>query len=267
MWHFMNSNNASLIIDRPFMSIMGGKTKISSHIVALIPKHRVYIEPFIGAGSVFFKQTSDIEILNDNNKDIYHMWIDIKAIGHRIKQMNFKCTKKQFKTLKESNPKTRFKRLYRNIYISIFSFSGNRISYLGDKGCLKVRSPASYIKRNGALYKQRLKDVNIFNTDYINMINWFDSAETFFYFDPPFQTKLGKWFYKPTNPNDIYTALSHIKGTFILSYENSKEIKKLFSSKKYRIIPIRTTYNISGKPRSITELLIMNFHSKSRKPR
>jgi len=33
----------------------GGKQKLSKLIVSLIPKHRMYVEPFFGGGAVFLK--------------------------------------------------------------------------------------------------------------------------------------------------------------------------------------------------------------------
>lgn len=49
----------------------GGKTGAASEIVALMPEHRVYIEPFFGSGAVFFaKQPAQHEILNDKDQAV-----------------------------------------------------------------------------------------------------------------------------------------------------------------------------------------------------
>ena len=34
---------------------VGGKTKLRKLIVSKFPEHKIYIEPFIGGGSIFFK--------------------------------------------------------------------------------------------------------------------------------------------------------------------------------------------------------------------
>jgi DNA adenine methylase len=51
---------------RPPFAYYGGKVGMAPHIVSLMPKHRVYIEPFFGSGAVFFaKQPAQHEIVND----------------------------------------------------------------------------------------------------------------------------------------------------------------------------------------------------------
>ena len=46
----------------------GGKINLVSKILPLIPKHRVYVEPFFGGGAVFFaKEKSEAEVINDTN--------------------------------------------------------------------------------------------------------------------------------------------------------------------------------------------------------
>ena len=34
----------------------GGKSRVSQKLVDCIPEHKVYVEPFIGGGAVFFKK-------------------------------------------------------------------------------------------------------------------------------------------------------------------------------------------------------------------
>ncbi len=44
----------------------GGKQKMASLIVSLIPPHLLYCEPFVGGGAVFFhKSPSPAECIND----------------------------------------------------------------------------------------------------------------------------------------------------------------------------------------------------------
>lgn len=244
---------------RPVVARVGGKFRIAKKIVELIPPHITYVEPFIGGGSVFLKQQSEKEIINDKDRDIYHIWIDIKAIGNRINEMAFICNRKTFKTLLASKPSNKFERLFRNLYISTFSFSGNRIGFVGEKECRTRKNPGTNLRKMGAAYKDRLKNVKIFNKDYRTIIKKFDGTDTFFYFDPPYETLSGDWGFTPIKPDDIYKAVKDIKGKFILSYENSDNIKKLFKGNKYRISSINTLYQLSGVRQKITELLIMNF--------
>lgn len=56
---------------KPPFAYYGGKVGMSKLIVSLLPPHRVYIEPFFGAGAVFFaKPPAPHEIINDLNGNI-----------------------------------------------------------------------------------------------------------------------------------------------------------------------------------------------------
>ena len=57
------------------VSYYGGKQKLVSTILPLIPGHKMYVEPFIGGGAVFFsKEPSHIEVINDTNKELINFY-------------------------------------------------------------------------------------------------------------------------------------------------------------------------------------------------
>ena len=57
------------------ISYYGGKQNLVNTILPLIPKHTTYIEPFIGGGAIFWaKNKSDVEIINDNNRELINFY-------------------------------------------------------------------------------------------------------------------------------------------------------------------------------------------------
>lgn len=62
-------------ITAPAFRIRGSKFKLASWIISHFPWHRVYIEPFGGAGSVLLQKTpSEIEIFNDLDGEIVNFF-------------------------------------------------------------------------------------------------------------------------------------------------------------------------------------------------
>ncbi len=232
----------------------GGKSKLKKAIVQIMPKHKTYVEPFIGGGHVFFeKEPAEVNVINDLDKDIYHMYVDTQKVGDKMINYDFTNDRATFNKLKAQTKFNKIEdRLYRNLYLSINSFGGNRKSF-----GYEPRNKGQKIKTDK--WKNMLKNVKIFNKDFRDIIKKFDSKDTLFYLDPPYSKSVDDYDVGGVNPKDVYNALQGIKGKFILSYDYSPEIKKLFQ--KYNVSTIKTNYSLSRADNNqlVKEYLITNF--------
>lgn len=53
----------------------GSKQSLAQQIINILPKHKIYLEPFLGSGAVFFlKEKAFTEILNDLDGDIVNLF-------------------------------------------------------------------------------------------------------------------------------------------------------------------------------------------------
>ena len=243
-----------------FFPRVGGKSRLAKKLVKMIPEHDIYVEPFIGGGSVFFRKKPALtEVINDKDKLVYYLYRDMKSTGHRVKEMNFRCSRKIYDQAKRSKAETPFQRLHKNLILTKHSYSGIATHYMGPKSCAEGKGTARNIKSSGWRYQERLKDVIIRNQDWKTVTRKYDSPHTFFYFDPPYMTQKGGWGYQPLAPVAIAKVLKKLKGKWILSYENTPQMSKLFGSRKYTIQRTRTRYHMSGKTQIVTELIIRNF--------
>jgi len=56
---------------RPPFPYYGAKGRLASQIVDLLPRHRVYVEPFAGSAAVLFaKPAAPVEVVNDLDRNV-----------------------------------------------------------------------------------------------------------------------------------------------------------------------------------------------------
>lgn len=236
---------------------IGGKYNVREKIVKFFPKeYKTYIEPFLGGGQVFLelKKDPNVEyILNDANVDIYNIWKDLQKIDPEIiRKYNWKGSEKQFNDLLNSNPKTPELRLYRNLYLSYYSFSGTRKSYVEKN----VNRGGTFLK-NIEILQEKLKGVKIFNDDYEKIIKEYDNPNAVIYLDPPYTEKEQLYEGQGIDPFELAKVCKSIKGKFILSYDISPKVKEAF--KDFYFYKIKVPYVASFKNFNKYEYIITNF--------
>ena len=230
---------------------MGGKSKICKKLVELFPQmntYNCYVELFFGAGSVFFRKPKiegQLEVINDIDEEIYKI---VDGLQNKNKYINDNINrdiidKEYFHCLKKKDDVIS---ILEKIKWSFFAQG-------------KTLSQGTAIKTNFSIYETRLKDVIIFNKSFEIIIQEYDNPNTFFYLDPPYESKLKKDYKNYITPEQIYNAIKNIKGKFLLSYNDSPNIRNLFQ--EYNINTITTNYvrtqNI--KDRLKIELYITNY--------
>lgn len=242
---------------------VGGKTKLKKKIVnEYFPdgyESMLYVEPFVGGGSIFFyKQPSVREIINDKDTDIIQIFNGFKKYdGHQISNdINGDYDKELFKKILSAKPRIEYHKFIKELILYKTSFFGFK----------KQFGNTWYIhSKYGDEYMERLKHVQIYNTDYKNLIAKFDSPNTFFYLDPPYENSDRLYEHDTLSIDELFQILSKIKGRFLLSYNNSTRARELF--KDYNIYKIQTKYTGSDEggtttgshSRVKTELLICNY--------
>jgi DNA adenine methylase len=237
---------------------LGGKSRLKKKLLELFPvnyESMNYIEPFFGAGSLFFyKEPSKKEVINDLDKNIYTLIKGFKKFdGNEISNsINGDYNKDKFIILKNYKPKTEYNKFIHLLLLTKLSFFGEGRTF-GNK---------FYISSNyGNKYNERLKNTIILNKDYQEVIKKYDGPNSFFYLDPPYSMSEDYKYYdnQYINIHKLYNILKNIKGKFLFSYDDNKEVKQLF--KDFKIINVITTYihtqNI--EKRKVKEIIIKNY--------
>ena len=66
---------AMKFFDPPPVRYLGSKWQLADWIIAQMPPHNIYVEPFCGGACVFFRKApSALEVLNDLNHDVINFF-------------------------------------------------------------------------------------------------------------------------------------------------------------------------------------------------
>lgn len=244
-------------------SYVGGKYRTRKKIMALFPdQYDTYIEPFLGSGQIFLnigKRTGTQYIINDKNKDIYHMWKDFQSLSpEEVKHLRFSfISKEEFQELMAmASIKNKLERLYRNMMLSFYSFSGNRKNYYNYLVYRKGDRGAMFLKNFPSLHAY-LHGVKILNQDYKAVIRKYDGPNTLMYLDPPYVEKERYYTGLSIDPYEMAAFLRTVKGKFVLSYNNVPEVREAFQGFSIEKVPF--DYSLDTTRSKVYELLIKNF--------
>ncbi|MDR2017285.1 MAG: DNA adenine methylase [Syntrophobacterales bacterium] len=256
-----------------FINYLGGKSLLSKKIIPLIPEHTCYCEVFAGAAWMLFrKEESKVEIINDINSDLVALYRVIKNhLEEFIRYLKWiLVARDEFERFKKEAPEslTDIQRAVRFYYLQRNSYGGK---VAGQTFNIATTRPPTLnllrIEEDLSMAHLRLSRVYIENLPYQRIIERFNKPETFFYIDPPYfncENHYGKDIFGRDDFSALADILSRISGKFIMSINDTPEIRELF--RRFRILEVETRYLAAGssKQKKVTELLILNYNPESK---
>lgn len=240
---------------KPFFSHNGSKRRVLHKILPLIPKHKIYVEPFIGSASVLLgKPPSELEVINDLDKQLMKAYKLLKQATPAI--INYMPDKsiESIQALVDKKTKNKNILLLQELYKRTATFQNQYNTKI-----YKTNMQEDKLK-NILQYTHRLKDVQLYSTDYKNLIHHFDSPETFFFLDPPYENSKGLYKNHLFDFEQLSEILKSIKGKFLLTLNDSPTIRKIFKGfkiKKMLVPSIGGINTVGTKDRK--ELIITNY--------
>ena len=247
------------------LAYIGGKNRLAKQIIALLPEHTTYVEPFAGGAQVFFhKEPSEVEVLNDMDFEIVNFF---RVCQHHyeelVRYLNY-CliSRRWFDLLAAEQPAslTDIQRAGRFFYLQKNAFGGLILKQHYHYGV--VQRPNYNPKRIPETIHAahaRLRGVQIESLPYQQILERYDRPTTLFYLDPPYwQRKLYKFNFTDQDFADLERRLHDIKSRFILSLDDHPEVRKLFA--KWHVQRVELAYTAQKKTgKRYGEVLIMNF--------
>ncbi len=251
----------------PLAPWMGGKRNLAATIIKaidLIP-HRLYAEPFIGMGGIFFRRAlrPKGEVINDISRDVVTLF--------RVLQRHYTAfadmmrwqlaSRAEFERLAATDPETLtdLERAARFLYLQRMSFGGKVVRQtFGTVYDGPARFDVNKLMPMLEEVHDRLAGVIIERLPYAAFISRYDRQGTLFYLDPPYwgnETDYGAGIFVREDFQRLAEALRSLKGRFLMSLNDRKEVRDCFRDFNFR--SLKTSYSVGGgKPKAVSEVLI-----------
>ena len=251
---------------RPFFCRMGSKFAFRNKILPHIPPHKKYVEPFAGVGGIFFaKPKAEQNVLNDLDKQTAANFRLLQKAPVDVEAYPDASTLEAHKRLIVGKPTGVAGRIAKQMVQTCSGFSG--VPATTAKQVYRhpsIRRKAKHMEE----YKEKLKGVKITSADYAKVIKANDGPNTFFFIDPPYENTDKSFGYAEDKGFDferLANVLSHIKGKFLMTMNDSPRIRELFG--KFHIKGVKADSNMKsvtthGKTKKYErhEVFVMNYN-------
>ncbi|MGP8216480.1 MAG: DNA adenine methylase [Bacteroidia bacterium] len=249
----------------------GGKQRLVKELLQLIPNHGLYCEPFMGGGALFFaKEPSKAEIINDLNGNVTNFYSVAQSQFTELKKLvNGTLHSREIHTKAREiyNKPAQYDTITRAWAFWVLTnqgFAGKIGSWALSRDGKTGKTLAN--KREGFTiqYAERLKRTQIENKDALEIIKQYDSSETFFYLDPPYQNSdCGHYKgYTETDYKNLLDSLISIKGKFLLSSYPSGILNEYIKQYRWQYKEIQQKISVTRlTKKQKTEALVWNYNS------
>lgn len=172
----------------------GGKSGMAPLIAGLLPPHRVYLEPFLGSGAVFFAKTPAVhEIINDADRALVTF---LRVMRDRLDELDQACeltphSRAEFDAADLDEPGLDDLELARRFWVRVnqsFAKTAGRQTGFSVTTARTQAVPASIAGRRArfAACAARIMQATLECTDALDLIRRLATADSATYVDPPY---------------------------------------------------------------------------------
>lgn len=281
-----HNSDASTLLDkdlaRPFVKWPGGKRSLVGEIAKSFPKKfKLYWEPFVGGGAVFFSLADRAEraILSDSNSELMLAYGVIRnELESLIKTLRFhehrhRDNAEYYYEVRNQKPRLLARKAARFIYLNKTCFNGlYRVNRSGKFNVPKgeYSNPTICDETNLRAVSQRLQNTILFpSSSFEKTVQ--PSLGDLVYCDPPYHNTFTKYqaggFDERDQKNlrDAALSWSRLGAKVILSNNDTELIRELYSDQEefcIREVHATRAINRDGKGRGVVPELIIETNSQ-----
>jgi len=246
---------------------LGNKKKIATEIQKYFPPHKIYIEPFFGAGGMFFnKPKAKYNIVNDLDSDVFNLFQVVMNNKEELENAFYMMPIHSdlldyWKKNEETEP---IKKALRFLFLSNFKPSGHQGTI--DLNPENPKQNFNYKLENTFDYLSDVKFSNIDCNKFINVTlkrvvsSGAKLNETFIYCDPPYLGTNDNYSnsFTEQDSEDLFNCLIETKCKFAMSEFDHPFILAQAEKHKLNVIIIGERQNLKNRR---TEILVTNYQN------
>jgi len=241
---------------------LGNKQAIAQDIIKYFPKHRIYVEPFFGAGGMFFnKQKVKYNFINDIDSDISNLFLVVMNSKEDLVNLFYKMPihtdlLEYWKVNVETDP---IKKAVRFLFLSNLTFMGS-----GQGMRFTTASSKDIVYKNLDATFDKIQGLQINNTCFRKFLKSYqlrsntDAENTFIYCDPPYLGTNDNYSNSFTEQDsiDLFDCLQATGCKFAMSEFDNEFILNQAKERGLNVIIIGERKNLKNRR---TEILITNY--------
>lgn len=258
---------------KPLFKWSGGKSDEIKLFEKYIPEeYNLYIEPFVGGGSLYFYLNPKKAVINDIHPEVYDFYNNIKK-GNILKIYDFLTN--------HSNTEEEYYKVRDKLNITDDLINASRFYYLRKtcfRGMIRYNKDGHFnipygkyktynydILKNNE-YEELLKRTKIYNKDYKEIFKKYNNENYFMFLDPPYDSTFSNYGFCDFNQDEqekLYNCFINTKCKCLMIIGKTEYIENLYNDyivdeydKKYKfkLYNKRIDNNINNK-----HLIIKNF--------
>lgn len=244
---------------------LGNKQKMAKELIKQFPAHKIYIEPFFGAGGMFFnKPKVEYNIVNDIDSDVFNLFnvVSNNKEDLEIAFINMPIHTDLLEYWKENKENEPIKKALRFLMISNMTWMG-----IGDKIHLSLKNHKKPVLESLDRINKLLFDVQFANyhfKDFLNSLSWRCKEEmekVFIYCDPPYLGTSDNYSdsFKEEDSNELFDCLEATKCKFAMSEFDHPFILEQAEKRGLNIIYMGERNNLKNRR---VEILVTNYENR-----
>lgn len=253
-------------MSRPIIGWPGGKRRLLSHLLKLLPEHTCYVEAFCGGAALLFaKEPSKVEVINDLNGDLVRLY---RCVQHHldefVRQFRWSLVSREmfrWAQLQDVSTLTDIQRAARFFYLQRTCFGAKVVGQ--NFGTRTISPPSLNLLRIEEYLSEahlRLAKVTIEHLRWQEVLERYDRPATLFFLDPPYWDTEG---YGVPFPLDEYEQLAEVmaklQGRAILTINDHQAMRTAFGRFRRKQVDIRYTIGGVGKAKPSRELIFTTW--------